>query len=184
MGVHDRITSGICRGGGAGVGGRGMRGRLGAGELRRHGGVRRLRAARSHPDAATDAGACPRSGPKPRPGAGTCADADTCAHAISDARSDTVSDAYACAYARSNTQAHADANTHTDTPAVTLSEAGGALGISAWTVASHVKAIYRKLNIASRAEAALDSTGWHSFTRCVTNARSPNRMEPTSFGRR
>lgn len=40
---------------------------------------------------------------------------------------------------------------------LTLPEAGGALGISSQTVASHVKAIYRKLGINSRAEAAMEA---------------------------
>ncbi|MBU6266659.1 MAG: response regulator transcription factor [Sphingomonadales bacterium] len=40
---------------------------------------------------------------------------------------------------------------------LTLAEAGGALAISAQTVATHVKAIYRKLGITSRAEAALEA---------------------------
>ena len=40
---------------------------------------------------------------------------------------------------------------------LTLLEAGGTLGISAQTVASHVKAIYRKLGINSRAEAAMEA---------------------------
>ena len=40
---------------------------------------------------------------------------------------------------------------------LTLGEAGEVLGISSQTVATHVKAIYRKLNIASRAEAALEA---------------------------
>ena len=38
---------------------------------------------------------------------------------------------------------------------LTLPEAGGALGMSSQTVATHVKTIYRKLGIRSRAEAAL-----------------------------
>ena len=40
---------------------------------------------------------------------------------------------------------------------LTLAEAGVALAISAQTVATHVKAIYRKLGITSRAEAALEA---------------------------
>lgn len=40
---------------------------------------------------------------------------------------------------------------------LTLAEAGSALVISAQTVATHVKAIYRKLGITSRAEAALEA---------------------------
>jgi len=40
---------------------------------------------------------------------------------------------------------------------LTLAEAGSALTISAQTVATHVKAIYRKLGITSRAEAALEA---------------------------
>ncbi|MDE2405995.1 MAG: response regulator transcription factor [Sphingomonadales bacterium] len=40
---------------------------------------------------------------------------------------------------------------------LTLAEAGAALAISAQTVATHVKAIYRKLGITSRAEAALEA---------------------------
>lgn len=40
---------------------------------------------------------------------------------------------------------------------LTLGEAGVVLGISSQTVATHVKTIYRKLNIASRAEAALEA---------------------------
>ncbi len=38
-----------------------------------------------------------------------------------------------------------------------VSEAAGVLSLSEHTVADHVKAIYRKLNIASRAEAALEA---------------------------
>lgn len=40
---------------------------------------------------------------------------------------------------------------------LTLAEAGGALKISGQTVATHVKSIYRKLGITSRAEAALEA---------------------------
>lgn len=40
---------------------------------------------------------------------------------------------------------------------LTLAEAGHALEISAQTVGTHVKNIYRKLNIASRAEAAIEA---------------------------
>ncbi len=40
---------------------------------------------------------------------------------------------------------------------LTLAEAGHALDISAQTVGTHVKNIYRKLNIASRAEAAIEA---------------------------
>ena len=40
---------------------------------------------------------------------------------------------------------------------LTLSEAGSTLGNSSQTVASHVKAIYRKLGINSRAEAAMEA---------------------------
>lgn len=40
---------------------------------------------------------------------------------------------------------------------LTLAEAGGVLAISPQTVATHVKAIYRKLGITSRAEAALEA---------------------------
>ena len=41
---------------------------------------------------------------------------------------------------------------------LTLNEAGKALGISRSTVASHVKTVYRKLGVTSRAEAALEAT--------------------------
>ena len=41
---------------------------------------------------------------------------------------------------------------------LTLVEAGKALGISRSTVASHVKTVYRKLGVTSRAEAALEAT--------------------------
>lgn len=41
---------------------------------------------------------------------------------------------------------------------LTLAEAGKALGISRSTVASHVKTVYRKLGVTSRAEAALEAT--------------------------
>lgn len=41
---------------------------------------------------------------------------------------------------------------------LTIAEAAQALEIGAHTVASHVKNIYRKLNIASRAEAAIEAT--------------------------
>lgn len=40
---------------------------------------------------------------------------------------------------------------------LTLAEAGGALAISPQTVGTHVKAVYRKLGITSRAEAALEA---------------------------
>ena len=39
----------------------------------------------------------------------------------------------------------------------TLKDVGKALGISRFTVGDHVKMIYRKLNVASRAEAALQA---------------------------
>ena len=60
----------------------------------------------------------------------------------------------------------------------TLPEIGGQLSLSRHTIADYVKQIYRKLNVSSRAEAALEASG----SDCSTAEREPLHNRVTAPG--